>query len=188
MRYSVYENNNGKEYRKTGTLPDNAFDKVLENLFFGNTNNFLEDFFSSDRLIPRVNKEHCSGTFPPSNSYIDPDTKELRIVVACCGVSEDEYCVELDNDTIVVSFDRKNSDKNHIYDYKGLKLVTDEVLNFKFDLRYFDTDTISVNLDKGLLVITMLPRKEMMPIRKTLAGSLKKQKALPSQETESEDK
>lgn len=183
-KYSFYSNVNGKETRRSGTLPNSVnttdiFDECLD-YFFNPAKSLLPATQLIDRIptdVRRSNKNHCPVTFPPSNAWIDSTTKELKIVIAANGVSEDEYCVELDDDKIIVTFDKKEDNECPVYDWKGLKFVTNEVLPFSFDQRYHDASTAEVKLDKGCLYITIQPREEVRPIRKVLAGKLKKDEA-----------
>lgn len=183
--YSYYSNINGKETKKSGTLPDDAplpdfiskmptFDNLLENLFSPKlTLKALEAL--PDYTAPRSNKSHCSETFPPSNGWANKVTKDFYIVVAANGVKPDQYRVDLENDIVTVKFNRpKDDESNRIYDWKGLKSVTDEELKFKFDTRFYDPSTIEAKLEWGNLIIHARPFKDQKASNKrTIAGGLK---------------
>lgn len=175
MEYTIKETRNGQTRTKKGYCPDSIvnFENIMMDLFSGHTPSLLTDVMTS-AVPPRSNKKHCDSTFPPSSAWVDPKTKEIRIVLAANDVKDDEYRVDLDDDLIVVTFDRKREEDYPIYDWKGLRFVKDEVIKFQFDQRFHDASTTDVKLERGCLFITMQPREEVKPIRKTLAGGLKK--------------
>lgn len=173
---SYYVNNNGKVSKGKitdknadeifGLLP--SFSGTLEDLFLGSGR--LADDWAA-RPPRRSNRLSCDASFPPSSKWVDPETKILHIDIAACGVSDDEFRVDLENDNIIVQFGRKKDEKK-LYDFKGLKLVSDEKLSFAFDPRFHDASTATCKLDRGLLSIEVLPREEVRPVKKCLGGSL----------------
>ena len=181
---SYYINDNGKV--RKGSLNDEnvntifpTFNSMLEDLFLG-SGSHVDDFL---RLAPpKSNRHSCNGVFPPNSKYLDPETKELHIDIAACGVNEDEFKAELDDNKIVVSFGRKEN-KDKVYDYKGLKLVTNEVLTFTFDPRFHDASTARCELKNGLLSIVIEPRPEVKPTKKSLGGCLKLEEKKASDES-----
>lgn len=177
-KYEFYSNVNGKETRKSGTVAANDFDALIFDLISGKTPSLVTDVMNkkvSAVVPPRSNKNHCDNSFPPSNAWVDPETKEIKIVLAANDVMDDEYQVDLDDDLIVVTFDRKPREADNVfYDWKGLKFVKDEVVKFRFDQRMHNAATTEIKLERGCLFITMQPREEIKPIRKTLAGGIKK--------------
>jgi HSP20 family molecular chaperone IbpA len=176
---TYYVNDNGRI--STGKIDDKNIDDILKNnafsfadaledLFLG-TGSLANDFM---RIAPhKTNRLSCNGAFPPSAKYVDPETKVLRIDIAACGVNEDEFAAEINDNQIEVQFGRK-ADKEKLYDYKGLKLVTDEKLSFAFDPRFHDPSTADCVLKNGILTITLQPREEVKPIKKLLGGKLQK--------------
>lgn len=183
--YSYYENINGKERKVSGDVKDGeplpeffskmpTFENLLENLFSPTVAlKALESL--PDYTAPRSNKSHCSETFPPSKGWANKDTKDFYIVVAANGVKPHQYRVDLENDVITVKFNRpKEDESNRIYDWKGLKFVTDEELKFKFDTRFYDPNTVEAKLEDGNLIIHALPFKDQKTSNKrTIAGGLK---------------
>lgn len=179
VKGSYYINDNGRVQKGEindknadailGSFPSLTFADALEDLFLG-SGDLAHDFLG---LTPRkTNRLACSGAFPPSSKYVDPETKELRIGIAACGVNDDEFKAEINGNNIEVQFGRK-ADKEKMYDYKGLKLVTDECLSFSFDPRFHDPSTAECTLKNGLLTITLQPREEVKPVKKLLGGTLK---------------
>lgn len=163
-----YQNKNGKVTRGTREIPDGvSFDSLLGDLFSGRE--IADEFFNRTPIAH--NKEVCSNRFPVSTEYVDPTDKILYIDIAACGISEDEVRVDVDNDKVVVTFNKsKEAKSTRLYAQKGLKLVTDEVLKFRFDPTFHDPNTAQVTLDKGILSITILPRPEMKPVRRQIFG------------------
>lgn len=166
-----YFNNNGKVSEGTFDVDEFDFNSAVSDLFFGDG-----DLFSKAlSIVPkRFDKLDCPNQFPPSNKYVDSETKELHIDIAACGISENDYRVEVDNDVIRVTFGKsKEAKESRLYSHKGLKLVTDEVLPFKFDPRFHDISTAKVVLENGILSITVSPREEVKPVKKLIGGQLK---------------
>lgn len=173
VKYELYRNENGKVTKKSGTLPaPGFFGNVTEDFIL----NSMKGLLNSEEPVcpPRFNKNLCSNQFPPSNAGVDKKTKEYKILIAATDVAEDEYQVDLDDDKIIVEFDRKTKETDWLFAYKGLKFVTNERLVFPFDQRVHDASTAKVTLNRGALLITLQPREEVKPIRKTLAGGIKK--------------
>ena len=188
---SYYINRNGKVQK--GRINDEnvdsifnsipTFNSMLEDMFLG-SGSHLDDFL---RLTPpKTNRLSCTGVFPPNSKYVDPETKELHIDIAACGVNEDEFKAEIDDNKIIVSFGRKEN-KDKVYDYKGLKLVTDEVLTFTFDPRFHDAATARCDLKNGLLSIVIEPRPEVKPTKKLLGGALKIEEKDPAEDDTKEE-
>ena len=51
----------------------------------------LAEVKAASAIPPRSNKNHCDATFPPSSAWVDPKTKEIKIVLAANDVMDDEY-------------------------------------------------------------------------------------------------
>ena len=188
-KVQYYTNRNGKVQQGVKDVPDEFFnfENVLSELFSGNGFPTMLTDMTASAIPPRSNKNHCDTTFPPSSAWVDPKTKEIKIVLAANDVMDDEYRVDLDDDTIIVTFNRKREEDYPIYDRKGLRFVKDEVAKFKFDQRFHDASTTEVKMERGCLFITMQPREEVKPIRKTLAGGLKPESVEP-ESVEQEEK
>lgn len=188
-KVQYYTNRNGKVQQGVKDVPDEFFnfENVLSELFSGSDFPTMLTDMTASAIPPRSNKNHCDATFPPSSAWVDPKTKEIKIVLAANDVMDDEYRVDLDDDTIIVTFDRKREEDYPIYDWKGLRFVKDEVAKFKFDQRFHDASTTEVKMERGCLFITMQPREEVKPIRKTLAGGLKP-KSIEPKSVEQEEK
>lgn len=172
---------------RSGSIPSDRVARTMLELMAGKTPSLMIDAMElatlppekrKEKEPPRSNKEHCDVTFPPSNAWVNPETMEVQIVLAANDVKDDEYRVDLEGDIIIVTFDRKREEGSMppVYDWRGLRFVTNEIAKFKFDPLYHDASTTDVKLERGCLWITMQPRKEVKPVHKTIAGGLKKAK------------
>jgi HSP20 family molecular chaperone IbpA len=171
MNGKYYFNNNGKVSEGTFDADEFNFESAVKDLFLGTGDLFAKALGYTPR---RFDKSDCPNAFPPSNKYIDSETKDLHIDIAACGISENDFRVEVDNDIIRVTFGKsKEAKESRLYSHKGLKLITDEVLPFKFDPRFHDISTAKVTLENGVLSITLSPRDEVKPINKVIGGNLK---------------
>lgn len=177
-----YSNNNGKIQRGSKQIPGNLdFDEIMRDFFLGD-GSLADRFFKATPVSH--NRAICSDKFPVASEYIDSKTKELFIDIAACGIKKEEVKVDVDNDTIIVEFKKDaEAQKSRLYMQKGLKLVTDETLKFKFDPMFHDPNTAAVTLEDGILSISLSPREEVKPIRKTIFGIAEK----PAEETKSEE-
>lgn len=141
-----------------------TFGDGLEDAFFG-TGNIINRMIGS---TPRPDKG-----FPKKNKYLDPDTKVLYLTVGAIGVKEDEFRADVDGDHIVIQFNHKPVEKEAmLYDFKGLKMISDERVVFDYDPRFHDISTAECTLENGLLTISIQPREEIKPVKKQLGGSL----------------
>lgn len=184
-KFNLYQNDNGRVTRESGILPDDVtFDGLVNLLMRGGLPEFTDLVLPPP---PRSNKAHCTASFPPSKAWVDPKTKEYKIILAANDVMDDEYQVDLDDNIIIVTFNRQREEGESIYDWKGLRFVKDEVVKFKFDPRLHDASTAKVELTRGCLFITIQPREECKPIRKILAGGLKAPKEQPAEEDTKKD-
>lgn len=181
MKGTYYINDNGRI--SSGSLDEKSINKVFNEFEIPSFSSALEDLFFGPGLAakqlmqaaPRkMNKLSCACQFPPNSKWVDPETKVLHIDIAAVAVNEDEFRAEIDNDKIIVTFGRK-AENEKLYDYKGLKLITDEVLEFNFDPRFHDQTSAKCELKNGLLSITLDPREEVKPTKKVLGGTFTKE-------------
>lgn len=170
VKYDYYINDNGRVRQGSREFPSiPEFKDAMEDIFLG-TGEALSRYL----CLPakKMNKSSCSGCFPPNSKYIDPDTKVLNIEIGAIGITENQYSVDIDGSQLIVRFDREPASKEKIYDYKGLKLITDEELTFSFDPRFHDPSTAECKLENGLLTISIQPREEVKPVKRRVGGSL----------------
>lgn len=145
-------------------------DRLFDAIFQGTP---LAILASEAPNAPRYNKEDCDSDFPPSSKIIRKD-KSIIIPVAATGCSDDDVTVELVGDKIHVQFHRKPQDYDAVlYTQRGLKLPTDESINFPFKPMYYDPAKITATVENGLLLIELQPRDEIKPVNKVLLGSKK---------------
>lgn len=177
-KFYTYSNVNGKVTENSGNLPDVSFNELVDSMF----NSSFDDFFNSTasslfniysaKTPARFLKSESSSAFPPHSKWVSED-KVLHYEVGLCGVSENDIKVDVDDNKLIIKIKKEASEEKRAYSYKGLKLPTDEVLELKFDPKFYDVNTTSVSLECGLLSISMEPRKELKPIKKSLFGQLK---------------
>ena len=105
-----YRNHNGKVTKGTKVLPnDYSIGDVLSDLFTGSGCLFDEAL----HMTPRAhNREVCSERFPVSSQQVDKETKVLNIDIAACGIKKDEVTIDIDNDTILVKFNKSQAAKD----------------------------------------------------------------------------
>ena len=145
------------------------FDTIFTDDFFHDDANYLEAFNSA---APKIRKDVCSSSFPPSSMSIDDKTKELHIMVALAGLNENDISLDYNNDdlTLKVSKQKENDDK--AFYYKGLRLMEDGEVQWKINRGKFDMDKTSVNFKDGLLEIVIPPTEAAKPKQKKLFGNL----------------
>lgn len=162
-----YRNHNGKITKGTKVLPnDYSVGDILTDLFSGNGCLFDEAL----QVTPvSHNRAVCSERFPVSSYQVDKETKVLNIDIAACGVKKDEVTIDIDNDTIFVKFNKSEAAKgSRLYVQKGLRLITNETLKFHFDPMFHDAGTVEASLEDGILSISVQPRPELKPIKRTI--------------------
>ena len=165
-----YRNHNGKITKGTKVLSnDYSVGDILTDLFSGSGCLFDEAL----QVTPvSHNKAVCSEHFPVSSYQVDKETKVLNIDIAACGVKNDEVTIDIDNDTILVKFNKSEAAKDsRLYVQKGLRLITNETLKFHFDPMFHDASTIEASLEDGILSISVQPRPELKPIKRTITLS-----------------
>lgn len=173
-KFYTYSNINGKETYNSGKLPDVSFGDIVDTMF-----NSTFDIFDTPLLDAYITKSparfvksESNSAFPPHSKWISED-KVLHYEVGLCGISEKDIKVDVDDYKLIIKIKKETSDEKRVYSYKGLKLPTDEVLELKFDPKFYDVNTTDISLKNGLLSITMQPREELKPVKKSLFGKLK---------------
>ena len=191
-KYSIYSNVNGNVTRKSGEFNDDiSFDDIVNSMFTSTFNDFfpttlLENYMQKSPA--RFLKNESNVAFPPHSKFIKPkEDKTLHYEVGLCGISKKDVKVDIDDDKIIIRVKKPIDEKGRVYSYKGLKLPTDETLELRFDPKLYDVNTTKIKLEDGLLEISMEPREELKPIRKSLFGELQIEDSSP-ESSEDEDK
>ena len=191
-KYSIYSNVNGNVTRKSGEFNDDvSFDDIVNSMFTSTFN----DFFHTPLLVnymqkspARFLKNESNVAFPPHSKFIKPEEdKTLHYEVGLCGISKKDVKVDIDDDRIIIRVKKNVDESGRVYSYKGLKLPTDETLELRFDPKLYDVNTTKIKLEDGLLEISMEPREELKPIRKSLFGELQIEDCSP-ESSEDEEK
>ena len=176
-KYSIYSNVNGNVTRKSGEFNDDvSFDDIVNSMFTSTFNDFfhtplLENYMQKSPA--RFLKNESNVAFPPHSKFIKPEEdKTLHYEVGLCGISKKDVKVDIDDDRIIIRVKKNVDESGRVYSYKGLKLPTDETLELRFDPKLYDVNTTKIKLEDGLLEISMEPREELKPIRKSLFGEL----------------
>ena len=191
-KYSIYQNVNGNVTRKSGEFNDDvSFDDVVNSMLTSTFNDFfhtplLENYMQKSPA--RFLKNESNVAFPPHSKFIKPEEdKTLHYEVGLCGISKKDVKVDIDDDRIIIRVKKDVDESGRVYSYKGLKLPTDETLELKFDPKLYDVNTTKIKLEDGLLEISMEPREELKPIRKSLFGELQIEDSSP-ESSEDEEK
>lgn len=176
-KYSIYHNVNGNVTRKSGEFNDDiSFDDVINSMFNSTFNDFfhtplLENYMQKSPA--RFLKNESNVAFPPHSKFIIPkEDKTLHYEIGLCGISKKDVKVDIDDDKIIIRVKKNVDESGRVYSYKGLKLPMDETLELRFDPKLYDVNTTKIDLENGLLEISMEPREELKPIKKSLFGEL----------------
>ena len=190
-KYSIYQNVNGNVTRKSGEFNDDvSFDDIVNSMFTSTFNDFfhtplLENYMQKSPA--RFLKNESNVAFPPHSKFIKPEEdKTLHYEVGLCGISKKDVKVDIDDDRIIIRVKKDVDESGRVYSYKGLKLPTDETLELKFDPKLYDVNTTKIKLEDGLLEISMEPREELKPIRKSLFGELQIEDSSPKSSEDEE--
>lgn len=177
-KYYTYKNVNGNVTEDSGEFEnDISFGDIVDSMF-----NSTFDFFNKSPLVIDYNKKsparfiksESSSAFPPHSKWITPKDKVLHYQVGLCGISEKDVKIDVDDNKLIITIKKDTEIDERVYSYKGLKLPTDEILELKFDPKFYNVNTIDVSLENGLLNITMQPREELKPVKKdSIFGKLK---------------
>ena len=163
-KYSIIKNVNGNVTRKSGEFNDDvSFDDIVNSMFNSTFNDFFHTPLIENYMLKspaRFLKSESNVAFPPHSKFITPEEdKTLHYEIGLCGISKKDVKVDID-------------ESGRVYSYKGLKRPTDETLELRFDPKLYDVNTTKINLEDGLLEISMEPREELKPIRRSLFGEL----------------
>lgn len=176
-KVTFYSNVNGHETSGTKIIPDNQLWNSAMNSIFGREDGLcsffdLPDTFSPVRALLDMTPKADTG-FPKAMQYVTPDDKVWHLRINAEGIVEGEYQVDYDDGLITVSFDHKPTEEDEIlYKYK-YKTISNEKRSFEIDPRTWDIDTAVIDLKNGSLTITVQPREEVKPVKKTLAGKIR---------------
>jgi len=176
-KYFITKNVNGNVTRKSGEFNDNvSFDDIVNSMFNSTFNDFFHTPLLENYMLKspaRFLKSESNVAFPPHSKFITPEEdKTLHYEIGLCGISKKDVKVDIDDDKIIIRIKKDIDESGRVYSYKGLKLPTDEVLELRFDPKLYDVNTTKINLENGLLKISMEPREELKPIRKSIFGDL----------------
>lgn len=188
-KFYTYENVNGKVTENSGNLPDISFSDIVDSMFTSIPNIFNTPLIDSyiTKSPARFIKSESSSAFPPHSKWVSED-KTLHYEVGLCGISEKDIKVDVDDNRFVITIKKEVEDEKRAYSYKGLKLPTDEVLELKFDSKFYDVNSTDISLENGLLSIVIQPREELKPVKKNLYGKLKIEEPVENDTNESEEK
>jgi HSP20 family protein len=117
---------------------------------------YWDDFFN-DTFFNNVSQYHSEGTTPAVN--VAEDEKEYRIEVAVPGLAREDFRIDLEDDVLTLSSERKEKkeDKNSNYMRKEFSYST---FKRSFNLpETVDRDKIQATHEAGILNI-QLPKKE----------------------------
>ena len=120
---------------------------------------YWDDFFN-DTFFNNNNPAACHGTSPAVN--VAEEDMAFRIDMAVPGLSRKEFRIDLENDVLTISSDRKESkenkeDKKHNYMRREFSYNT---FKRSFQLpETIDQENIKASHDAGILTI-QLPKKE----------------------------
>jgi len=117
---------------------------------------YWDDFFN-DTSFNNFNSDARCGTTPAVN--VVEDGKEFRIEVAVPGLSKDNFKIDLENEVLTISSEKKEEkdDKKQNYTRKEFNYST---FKRSFQLpETIDEDQIKASHDAGILTIH-LPKKE----------------------------
>ena len=119
---------------------------------------YWDDFFN-DNFFNQLNSRNCHGNSPAVN--ISEDDKGYTIEVAAPGIPRKEFNIEIENDVLTISTEKKESkeeDKQNFlrreFNYRSFKR--------SFELpETIDQEGIKATHNTGILTLN-LPRKEEM--------------------------
>lgn len=178
-KVKYYSNINGHETSGVKTIPDNQLWNSAMNTLFGRPDSLksffdLPETFSPLETLLDMTPKADTG-FPKATQYVTPNDKVWHLRINAEGIVEGEYQIDYDDGVITVEFDHKPTEEDKIlYQYK-YRTITNEKRSFEIDPRTWDIDSAVVALKNGSLTITVQPREEVKPVKKTLAGLIKKE-------------
>lgn len=165
----------------------NSLSDFFDTIFtdpFDNNSNLLEAYNST---APKIRKDVCSTSFPPSSMAIDDKTKELHIMVALAGLNENDISLDYNNDYLTLKVSKQKEDNDRAFYYKGLRLIEDGEVKWRINRGKFDMDKTTVSFKDGLLEVVIPPTEAAKPKQKKLFGNLNP-KALEETSKEEDNK
>lgn len=186
-KFYTYSNVNGKVTEKSGNLSDVSFADIVNSMFSSTIDNFFDTPLLIDytsKSPARYLKSESSSAFPPHSKWVSED-KVLHYEIGLCGISPKDIKIDVDDNKLVIRIKKEAEEEKRAYSYKGLRLPTDETLELKFDPKFYDVNTTKIDLANGLLSISMEPRAELKPVKKSLFGELKIEE--PEEKVDSKD-
>lgn len=152
-----------------------VYDSFLNDVFDSFFDNSFPVLFGSNYKSPKVVKSITNNAFPQSNIYINQVTKDQKITVCLPGISADEVRLDRNDNVIELNISRKKdqNEEDWVSIQSGFTYPKHCTLSWKIDPAKYDLDTISVNLENGVMEINIHPTEAAKPKRISgLFGSL----------------
>lgn len=118
--------------------------------------------YSWDEFFDRFDRVYDSS-FPPMNLYIDTETKDVLFEFAVAGVPRDHIHITVEDDYLIVSTDKVESEK------EGMKLVQGGLKRSKSTNKYYvpasryQLGNIKAKVEDGVLSIRVPAQEEVRP-------------------------
>ena len=169
------------------------------NKSYGNLMDLFDDIFNDSFKILRgcdvqpirYNKQISSGSFPPTNIFIDKDTKEMTVQAALAGIREDQISLSWDGDylKLVVNATEEKDGKRgaRVFIQSGLKKIKKFETSWVVDPRFYSRDDFKVTFENGLLTVVIRPKEDVKPRKLTIFGGLDLNKNAIGVESKVED-
>lgn len=136
----------------------------------------FNDFFYD---LPRTNysKLISSGSFPPSDIWVDKETKTCNIQVALAGVPENAIAVDYDSGKMKLFVNCGKDENDEKYTIQnGIRKIGKLTTSWAIDDSYYDVEKTNVTFVNGLLTISIPAKEEIAkPTVKRLFGETKNQ-------------
>ncbi|MCK5137495.1 MAG: Hsp20/alpha crystallin family protein [Bacteroidales bacterium] len=123
---------------------------------------YWDDFFN-DSFFKSVNTINCNGTSPAVN--VIEDEKEYRIDVAVPGMTRNEFRIDLDDDVLTISSEKKENDEEDESNNPRYMRREFSYSTFKRSFQLPDTidqENIKASHDAGILTITLAKKEEVV--------------------------
>lgn len=119
---------------------------------YSNNNNWIPSIFNDFFADPWVPSK-IAGTAPAIN--VSEDNKEYKVEVAAPGMTKDDFKINVANDELVISMEKKSDSKD---DDKDKKYLRREFSYSKFEQHLtlpdnVERDNISAGMNDGVLTI-----------------------------------
>lgn len=170
------------------------------NKSYGNLIDLFDDIFNDSFKILRgcdvqpirYNKQISSGSFPPTNIFVDKDTKEMTVQAALAGIREDQISLSWDGDylKLVVNATEEKDEKHvlaRVFIQNGLKKIKEFETSWAVDPRFYSRDDFEVTFENGLLTVVIRPKEDVKPRKLTIFGGLDLNKNAIGVESKVED-